>query len=34
MAEVAGKGGSITCTGLTAGVKAWSLDLVGYFGND
>jgi len=29
MAEVAGKGGSITCTGLTAGVKAWSLDLVG-----
>jgi len=29
MAEVAGKGGSITCTNLTAGVKAWSLDLVG-----
>jgi len=29
MAEVAGKGGSITCTGLTAGVKAWSLNLVG-----
>jgi len=29
MAEVAGKSGSITCTGLTAGVKAWSLDLVG-----
>ena len=29
MAEVAGKGGSITCTGLTAGVKTWALDLVG-----
>jgi len=27
--EVAGYGGSITCTGLTAGVKSWSLDLVG-----
>ena len=27
--EVAGKSGSITCTGLTAGVKAWSLNLVG-----
>jgi len=29
MAEVAGKGGSITCTNLTAGVKAWTLNLVG-----
>jgi hypothetical protein len=29
MAEVAGKTGSITCTGLTAGVKAWTLNLVG-----
>ena len=29
MAEVAGKTGSITCTGLTAGVKSWSLNLVG-----
>ena len=29
MAEVAGKGGSITCDGLTKGVKSWSLDLVG-----
>jgi len=29
MSEVAGKSGSITCTGLTAGVKAWTLDLVG-----
>jgi len=29
MSEVAGKGGSITCTGLTVGVKSWSLDLVG-----
>lgn len=29
MAEVAGKSGSITCTGLTAGVKAWTLNLVG-----
>jgi len=27
--EVAGKGGSITCDGLTKGVKSWSLDLVG-----
>ena len=29
MAEVAGKGGSITCTNLDAGVKAWNLSLVG-----
>ena len=29
MAEVVGKSGSITCTNLTAGVKAWSLNLVG-----
>jgi predicted secreted protein len=29
MAEVAGKGGSVTFTGLTAGVKSWSLDLAG-----
>lgn len=29
MAEVAGKGGSITCTNLTAGVKGWTLNLVG-----
>ena len=29
MSEVAGKSGSITCTGLTAGVKAWTLNLVG-----
>lgn len=29
MAEIAGKGGSITCTGLTAGVKTWTLNLVG-----
>ena len=29
MAEVAGKGGSITCTGLTVGVKSWNLNLVG-----
>ena len=27
--EVAGKSGSITCTGLTVGVKSWSLNLVG-----
>jgi predicted secreted protein len=27
--EVAGKGGSIACAGLTKGVKAWSLNLVG-----
>jgi predicted secreted protein len=27
--EVAGKGGSITCTNLTAGVKSWKLDLKG-----
>lgn len=29
MAEVAGKSGSVTFTGLTAGVKSWSLDLAG-----
>jgi len=29
MAEVVGKNGSVTFTNLTAGVKAWSLDLVG-----
>ena len=29
MSEVAGKGGSIACAGLTKGVKAWSLNLVG-----
>jgi len=29
MAEVAGKGGSITCENLTVGVKAWTLNLVG-----
>lgn len=27
MSEVAGYGGSITCTNLTAGVKSWKLDL-------
>jgi len=27
--EVAGKGGSITCTNLTVGIKSWSLNLVG-----
>jgi len=27
--EVAGKGGSIACAGLTKGVKSWSLNLVG-----
>ena len=26
MSEVAGKGGSVTFDGLTAGVKSWSLD--------
>jgi len=29
MSEVAGYGGSITCTGLVAGVKSWNLNLVG-----
>lgn len=29
MSEVAGKGGSITYTGLTVGVKTWTCDLVG-----
>lgn len=29
MAEVAGKTGSLTCTNLTAGVKAWTLNYVG-----
>ena len=29
MAEVAGKGGSITFTNLTVGVKTWTCDLVG-----
>jgi len=29
MAEVAGKGGSLTFAGLTAGVEAWTLDIVG-----
>lgn len=29
MAEVAGKGGSLTCTELTVGVKSWTLNLVG-----
>ena len=29
MAEISGKLGSITCDGLTKGVKSWSLDLVG-----
>ena len=29
MAEVAGKGGSITFAGLTVGVKTWTCDLVG-----
>ena len=29
ISEVAGKDGSITCTGLTVGIKAWTLNLVG-----
>ncbi|MBA7552484.1 hypothetical protein ES705_45048 [subsurface metagenome] len=29
MAEVAGKGGNITCANLTVGIKAWTLDLAG-----
>ena len=29
MAEVAGKGGSITFTNLTAGVKSWTADISG-----
>lgn len=29
MSEIAGKGGSMTCTNLTVGIKSWTLNLVG-----